>query len=87
MIKPWEELTTQEKADTFPARHPAPVRFMLYLVYNVCPVPFPAMHKVLERMGWFPFDIETNIEMFGEKAVVKKGSWLLVEPQQEERDD
>lgn len=51
-MRDWNELSLTEKINVLPERHPYPVKCMLYLAFNVCPVPWKFVHAVLGRMGY-----------------------------------
>lgn len=51
-MKEWSELSLQEKISALPQRHPFVVKVMLYLAFNVCPVPWEFVYLVLERLGY-----------------------------------
>ena len=62
-IKEWNELklTLYEKIAWLPERHPFPIKCLLYLAFNVAPVPWPAIYKVAEAMGYVPITVEDDL--------------------------
>ncbi len=59
---PHRSPSVRELIDTFPDRHPFPVKCVLYLAYLVCPeIPWSAIHKLLENMGYVEITVEQDI--------------------------
>ena len=60
-IKEWNELTLYEKIRWLPERHPYVVKCALFLSFNVSPVPWEFIYKVLERMGYISVSDEEDL--------------------------
>jgi len=60
-MKDWDSLTPDEKIRTFPGRHPHPFKCALYL-YIELGVPFEAIDKVMQQMGYVKMDIRLRPE-------------------------
>ena len=52
----WNELTPEEKIQTFPERHPHPFKCALYLFIELG-VSFGAIDLVMRQMGYLPIDV------------------------------
>ena len=54
-------MKTREIIDSFPDRHPFPVKCVLYLAFLVCPaVPWEAIRQLLENMGYYKIILEKD---------------------------
>lgn len=59
--KEWNELSLHDRIKWLPKRHPYPVKCMLYLVFNISPVSWKAVHMVLEHMGYVSIAVEEEL--------------------------
>ena len=59
--KEWSEQTLHERIRWLPDRHPYPMKCLLYLAFNVCPVPWSAIYKVAEAMGYVSVTLEDDL--------------------------
>ena len=61
-MREWSELSLAQKINVFPARHPYPVKAVLYLAFNVfLTMEWRHIYKVLERMGYVPVRDEEDV--------------------------
>jgi len=62
-MKDWDELSPHEKIQTFPKRHPHTFKCMLYL-YIELGIPFSAVDRVMQAMGYMKMDVRVETEGF-----------------------
>ena len=60
-VKEWSEQTLHERIRWLPDRHPYPIKCLLYLACTVVLVPWPAIYKVAEAMGYVPVTVEDDL--------------------------
>ena len=58
----WRDLSTPKRIATIPARHPYPMRALLYIVMTIATeAPWPEIFKVAERMGYIEMTDEEDL--------------------------